>query len=83
MVLGGPERLDRLNAAVEVLRESPSRPRYAKALLQLAAVRRDAGEHAEAALLTTEAGELAMAHMAHDLARRESLAGSASGPLRA
>lgn len=79
MVLGGPERLDRLNAAVEVLRESPSRPRYAQALLQLAAVRRDA----EAALLTTEAGELAMAHMAHDLARRESLAGSASGPLRA
>ena len=68
MVLDGPARLDNLMAAVDVLRESPSRLRYAKALLLLAAVRRDAGEHGEAVRLATEAGELARANRAHDLA---------------
>jgi hypothetical protein len=70
MVLDGPAGLDSLATAVDVLRESPSRLRYAKALLQLAAVRRDAGQSDEAVRLATEAGELAMANGAHDLANQ-------------
>jgi tetratricopeptide (TPR) repeat protein len=68
MVLDGTARLDSLLTAVEVLRTSPSRLRYAKALLELAAVRRDAGQHEEAVRLATEAGELASAHGARLLA---------------
>jgi hypothetical protein len=70
MVLDGPARLDSLVAAVEVLRKSPSRLRYAKALLLLAAVRREAGESGEAVRLAAEAGELASTNGAHVLARQ-------------
>lgn len=70
MVLDGPARLDSLVAAVDVLRESPSRLRYIRALIQLAEVRREAGEPGEAVRLATEAGELARANRAHDLANQ-------------
>jgi hypothetical protein len=67
MVLEGQAGWDSLSAAVEVLRDSPSRLRYAKALLQMAVMRREAGESGEAVRLATEAGELAMAHRARGL----------------
>ena len=68
MVLDGPARLGSLIAAVEVLRGAPSRLRYAKALLLWSVARREAGEVGEATRLATEAGELAWANGARDLA---------------
>lgn len=68
MVLDGTARWDGLLAAVEVLRNSPARLRYAKALLELAAVHRDAGRSEEAVPLATEAGEIARANGARVLA---------------
>jgi tetratricopeptide (TPR) repeat protein len=68
MVLDGTARTDGLLAAVEVLRSSPARLRYAKALLELAATHRDAGQPEKATRLATEAGELARAHGARALA---------------
>jgi hypothetical protein len=68
MVLDGTARLDGLLAAVEVLRSSPARLRYVKALLELAVTHRDAGKSEEAARLATEAGELARTHGARALA---------------
>jgi hypothetical protein len=69
-VLDGPAGLDSLTTAVDVLRESPSRLRYARALLELAELRRAAGESGEAVQLATEAGELARANGAHHLANQ-------------
>jgi hypothetical protein len=68
MVLDGSARLDRLLTAVETLRTSPARLRYLKALLELAAVHRDAGRSEEAVRLATQAGELARTHGAGSLA---------------
>jgi RecA/RadA recombinase len=68
MVLDGTARLDNLLTAVDVLRTSPARLRYVKALLELATVHRDAGRGEEAARVATEAGELARAHGARSLA---------------
>jgi tetratricopeptide (TPR) repeat protein len=70
MVLDGPAGLDSLTTAVDVLRESPSRLRHARALLRLAELRRAAGESGEAVQLATEAGELARANGAHHLANQ-------------
>jgi hypothetical protein len=68
MVLDDTARLPTLLTAVEVLRASPSRLRYVKALLELATVHRDAGNLDESARVATEAGELARAHGARSLA---------------
>jgi tetratricopeptide (TPR) repeat protein len=68
MVLDGTARLDRLLVAVGVLRDSPARLRYVKALLELATAHRDAGRREEAVRVATEAGELATAHGARSLA---------------
>lgn len=68
MVLDGTARLDGLLAAADVLRASPAPLRYVKALLELAAAYRDAGQREEAVKVATEAGEIARAHGARGLA---------------
>lgn len=70
VILTGAARLESLEAAVEVLRESPSRMRYAEALIRLASARHEAGDTEAVARLAAEAGELAWSHGAHDLTGR-------------
>lgn len=68
MVLDGTARLDGLLAAADVLRAAPAPLRYVRALLELAAAHRDAGQRQEAVKVATEAGEIARAHGARGLA---------------
>jgi hypothetical protein len=67
MVLAGPARMTSLEAAVETLRHSSSRLRYAAALIQLAGARREQGDTAAALRLAVEAGELAWARGVREL----------------
>jgi hypothetical protein len=67
MVLTGPARMTSLEAAVETLRHSSLRLRYAYALVQLAAARREQGDTIATLRLAAEAGEMAWACGAREL----------------
>jgi DNA-binding CsgD family transcriptional regulator len=73
LVIGGDAGIDRLREAVELLRESPARLEYIRALTDLGAALRRAGRRAdareplrEALELARRAGALAIARRAHD-----------------
>ncbi|HEV7974512.1 AAA family ATPase [Amycolatopsis sp.] len=83
--LGGAEGTGYLEEAVWLLRNSPARLRYATAVIDLAAVRLDAGELDEATALLRGAEDVAQLHLADGLVRRlrelsERLAAKRSAP---
>ncbi|WP_158839532.1 hypothetical protein [Saccharothrix deserti] len=66
LVYTGADALEHLRVAVPLLRESPTRIRYANALLELA----EAGDPADAAPLVREAAGIALTHHANGLVER-------------